>query len=141
MSVHVTPHLNLRGQARQALEFYQSVFGGNLTAITYADAGNVTVSEEADQIMWGQVASDAGFRVMAYDVPSHTDWHPGTIPFFVSVRGADAEEITGYWNKLSEDATIVVPLAAAQWAPLYGMLTDRYGITWVLDVEAQWDGN
>ena len=141
MSVNTTPHLNFRGQARAALEFYQSVFGGDLTAITYADAGAVTAAEEADQIMWGQVSTDAGFRVMAYDVPSHTAWEPGTIPFFVSVRGADTEEISGYWKTLSDGSTVAVPLAPAPWAPLYGMLTDRFGVTWVLDVEAQWDAS
>ncbi|MFI2754761.1 VOC family protein [Cellulomonas sp. P22] len=141
MSVNVTPHLNFRGQARAALEHYQSVFGGDLVAITYADAGAVTAAEEADQIMWGQVSSPAGVRVMAYDVPSHTTWEPGTIPFFVSVRGADAEEITDYWKKLADGASVAVPLAPAQWAPLYGMLTDQFGVTWVLDVEAQWDAS
>ena len=138
MSVNVTPHLNFRGDARSALEFYQAVFGGQLTLISYADAGAVTDPAEADQIMWGQVASDAGVRVMAYDVPGHTSWEPGVIPVFVSVRGVDADEITRYWNGLADGANIVAPLAPAQWAPLYGMLTDRFGITWVLDVEVAW---
>ncbi|MCC2309789.1 VOC family protein [Cellulomonas chengniuliangii] len=141
MTVSTTPHLNFRGQARAALEFYQSVFGGDLAAITYADAGAVTVADEADQIMWGQVSSEAGFRVMAYDVPAHTPWEPGANPFFVSVRGADAEEVTGYWKNLADGSAIAVPLAPAAWAPLYGMLTDRFGVTWVLDVEARWDAS
>ena len=98
MSVNVTPHLNFRGEARAALEFYQSVFGGDLVAITYADAHAITAAEEAEQLMWGQVASEAGLRIMAYDVPSHTVWEPGTIPFFVSVRGTDNDEISGYWT-------------------------------------------
>lgn len=139
MSVNVTPHLNFRGQARTALEFYKAVFGGNLAVITYADAHNVTAAEEADQIMWGQVESVAGVRVMAYDVPAHTAWEPGTVPFFVSVRGTDADEITRYWATLAEGATILAPLAPAQWAPLYGMLVDKFGVTWVLDVQAEWD--
>ncbi|AWB96415.1 bleomycin resistance protein [Agromyces badenianii] len=138
MTVNVTPHLNFRGDARAALEFYQSVFGGHLAVITYADANSVSAPAEADQVMWGQLVSEAGFRIMAYDVPSHTRHERGVIPFFVSVRGADAEEITSYWEKLVDGATVVAALAPAQWAPLYGMLEDRYGITWVLDVEVQW---
>ncbi|GAB3632197.1 VOC family protein [Microbacterium shaanxiense] len=138
MSITTTTHLNFRGDARAALEFYQGVFGGDLTAITYADAHSVTAADEAQQIMWGQVASPEGFRVMAYDVPSHTPHAPGTIPVFVSVRGADADEITRYWERLVEGSDIVVPLAQAAWAPLYGMLKDRFGVTWVLDVEAAW---
>jgi len=138
MSITTTTHLNFRGDARAALEFYQGVFGGDRTAITYADAHSVTAADEAQQIMWGQVASPEGFRVMAYDVPSHTPHDPGTIPVFVSVRGTDADEITRYWERLVEGSDVIVPLAQAAWAPLYGMLKDRFGVTWVLDVEAAW---
>ena len=141
MSITTTTHLNFRGDARSALEFYQSVFGGDLAAITYADAHSVTAADEAQQIMWGQVASPDGFRIMAYDVPSHTSHDPGTIPVFVSVRGSDAAEITDYWEKLASGSEVVVPLGQAAWAPLYGMLKDRFGVTWVLDVEAAWDAN
>jgi PhnB protein len=139
MSVHAVTHINLRGQARQALEFYQSVFGGHIAMVTYKDAGNVQNPADADHVMWGQVVSDKGFRVMAYDVPAGMPWSPGEIPFFVSVRGEDADEITGYWNKLQVGATIVQPLAPAAWAPLYGMLKDPFGITWVLDVVAPYN--
>jgi PhnB protein len=138
MSITTVTHLNLRGNARQALEFYQSVFGGDLVALTYADAHNVQNPAEADQIMWGQVTSPGGFQIMAYDVPSSLPWSQGDSPFFVSVRGRDADEISGYWKRLSEGdgSTVVVGLGPAAWAPLYGMLTDPFGVTWVLDVAA-----
>ncbi|HEV7960992.1 MAG TPA: VOC family protein [Actinoplanes sp.] len=139
MSVNAVTHINLRGNARAALEFYRSAFGGDLVAITYQDAHNVQNPDEADQIMWGQVTSADGFRIMAYDVPSSTPWNQGANPFFVSVRGTDADEITTYWKKLSNGATVVQPLAPAGWAPLYGMLTDQFGVTWVLDVVVERD--
>lgn len=141
MSVTVTPHLNFRGQARVALEHYQSVFGGHLVAVTHADTGREVPAGEDEQISFGLLASDAGFRVMAYDVPSTDPWEPGTVPFLVSVRGADTDEIRGYWDALADGATVVVPLAPSPWAPLYGMLTDPFGVTWVLDVETQWAGD
>ena len=134
MSVHTVTHINLRGKAREALNFYHSVFGGQTAMVTYAQAGNVTDPSDADHIMWGQVVSENGFRIMAYDVPVGTPWNQGEIPFFVSVRGEDASEITAYWEKLSKGAMIVQPLAPAAWAPLYGMLKDSFGVTWVLDV-------
>ncbi|WP_151477468.1 VOC family protein [Streptomyces albicerus] len=140
MSVTTTTHLNFRGDARQALDFYQSVFGGRTVAVTYKDAGNVQNENEADWVMWGEVVGDNGFHVMAYDVPSLLPWNRGENPFFVSVRGDDADEISTLWQKLSEGSTVVRPLEAAQWAPLYGMLTDRFSVTWVLDVTAPYIG-
>ncbi len=134
MPIHAVTHVNLRGQARQALEFYQSVFGGQIVIVTYQDAGNVQDPIDTDHVMWGQVVSSMGFRIMAYDVPAGMPWNPGEIPFFVSIRGEDAAEITVYWNKLLANATIVQPLSPAPWAPLYGMLKDCFGVTWVLDV-------
>ena len=137
MSMRTVVHLNFRGEARAALEFYQTVFGGDLAAVSYKDAGNVQEPSEADQVMWGQVAADNGFRVMAYDVPSRLPWNRGENSFFVSLRGPDAEEIAGCWEKLAQGATIVQPLAPAGWSALYGMLHDKFGVTWVLDVVAE----
>ncbi|KYF80318.1 bleomycin resistance protein [Sorangium cellulosum] len=138
MTVSVTNHLNFRGDARAALEFYRSVFGGDLTIVTYKDAHNVQAPSEADQVMWGQVAAKNGFRVMAYDVPSRTPWEQGENAFFVSVRGDSAAEISALWEQLSAGATIVQPLAPSGWTPLYGMLRDRFGVTWVLDVATEY---
>ena len=140
MTIKTTTHLNFRGQARIALDFYRDVFGGELVAITYADAHAVQNPDEADQVMWGQVVADNGFRIMAYDVPSRLDWNPGEIPVFVSVRGDAADEIAGYWDKLSAGAHVIAPLAPSGWSPLYGMLKDRLGVTWVLDVEVAYGG-
>ena len=136
MSISTVAHINLRGNARAALEFYRSVFGGDVVAVTYADAHSVQHPDEADQIMWGQVTSPEGFAIMAYDVPSARPWSRGDSPFFVSVRGTDADEVSGYWKRISADdrSTVVVDLAPSGWAPIYGMITDPFGVTWVLDV-------
>lgn len=141
MSVNAVTHLNFRGDARAALTFYQSVFGGDVAMVTYKDAGNVQEPSEADQVMWGQVTADNGFRVMAYDVPSNIPWNQGENAFFVSLRGEAAEEVTAYWQKLTDGATVLQPLGPAQWAPLYGMLQDRFGVTWVLDVISEYDAS
>jgi PhnB protein len=130
----------LRGDARAALEFYQSVFGGDLAAVTYQDAGAVQEESEADQVMWGQVLAEDGFHVMAYDVPSRMAYDQGANSVFVSVRGETVAEITGYWEKLSDEAIIVIPMGPAGWAPTYGMLTDRFGVVWVLDVVSDHNG-
>ncbi|MET8952030.1 VOC family protein [Streptomyces sp. NPDC004393] len=141
MSVKAVTHLNFRGDARAALAFYQCVFGGHEIVVTYKDAGNVQDPSEADQVMWGQVAADSGFTVMAYDVPTRMPWHQGENAFYVSLRGETVAEVTAYWEKLSDGATVVQPLRPAQWAPLYGMLKDRFGVTWVVDVVSEYDGS
>lgn len=133
-------HLNFRGQAREALGFYQSVFGGDVALVTYQDAHQVTEASEAQQIMWGEVAADNGFRVMAYDVPSHTAWNPGENAFLVAAQAETAEDISACWTKLSEGASITSPLAPSQWSPLFGMLKDRFGVNWVLSVATAYTG-
>ena len=148
MSITTTPHLNFRGDARAALEFYASVFGGNVTIATYGDFGMPAEVPGADSVVFGQVESADGFRVMAYDIPGQaggsasgagsTHRENGTTitdqPFFVAVSGKTLEEVEGYWAKLAVGATIVEPLAASAWSPGFGMLTDGFGVTWVLDV-------
>ncbi|WP_165065238.1 VOC family protein [Marisediminicola senii] len=174
MTITTTTHLNFHGDARAALEFYQSVFGGDLTIATYGDFGMPAEAPGAANVVFGQVVSDAGFRVMAYDIPGEGDRaaegagsaesagsaksdagsaDPGTRPaaasthrangvtitdqpFFVSVRGETLAEVEGYWSALASGATIVEPLAASAWSPGFGMLTDRFGITWILDAAA-----
>jgi PhnB protein len=140
MSITTTTHLNFRGDARAALEHYQSVFGGDLAAVTYQDAGAVQDESEADQVMWGQVLAGNGFHVMAYDVPSRMSYDQGENSVFVSVHGETAEEIVGYWDKLSDEATIVIPLGPAGWSPAYGMLKDRFGVVWILHVMSERNG-
>ena len=137
MSITTTTHLNFKDNARAALEFYQSVFGGHLTVVTNADAGAVQHPADADRVLWGQVQAGNGFHVMAYDVREDQTYDAGDTAFFVSVRGQDADEITGYWKGLAEGATVVQDLAPSGWTPLYGMLKDRFGVTWVLDVAVE----
>lgn len=154
MSVNAVTHLNFHGNARQALEFYNTVFGGHLVIATYADFGAPKDTPGADRVVWGQVAGDSGFCVMAYDVPSAGQPFPQRNPstrrengmtitqetFFISLRGESVDEITALWAKLSEGATIIEPIAGSPWALLFGMLTDRFGVTWVVDVMKPYNG-
>lgn len=153
MSINAVTHLNFRGNARQALDFYHSVFGGDLMIATYGEFGAPQDTPNADKVVWGQVAADSGFRIMAYDVPSAEQvsqpTEPSTRreygmtitrdPFFISLRGESVDEVTALWAKLSEGATVIEPIAQSQWAPLFGMLTDRFGVTWVVDVAAPYN--
>jgi PhnB protein len=137
MTITTTTHLNFRGNAGAALAFYQAAFDGQLTMVTYGQAGQAERDDEAGHVMWGQVTTDSGFRVIAFDVPASRPWHPGENAVFVAVAGSSAADITGPWDKLMEGGAVLQPLAPAQWSPLYGMLTDRFGITWIISVAGQ----
>ncbi|MEU4428421.1 VOC family protein [Actinoplanes sp. NPDC024001] len=148
MSIATTAHLNFRGDARPALEFYRSVFGGRLTTVTYGDFGMPAELPDASRIVFGEVSADNGFRIMAYDIPSQAGAEAGPAgttrrehgmtltrePFFLSVRGETVAEVGDLWKKLSDGAVVVEEFGPAQWAPAFGILTDRFGITWILDV-------
>lgn len=140
MTVSTVAHLNFRGEARAALEFYRSVVSGELTIVTFDDMGATEDPAEGQQVMWGQVVGADGFRIMAFDVPASRPWSRGENSFFMALRGRSADDVTALWKGLSDGASVAVPLGPAQWSPLYGMLTDRFGITWVVDVEAEYAG-
>ncbi|GAA1357041.1 VOC family protein [Arthrobacter koreensis] len=151
MSISTTTHLNFRGTAGKALEFYRSVFGGAVTAATYGDFGMPQEAPGAGKIVFGQLETADGFRLMAYDIPGQDDSdvtrtagttrrENGTTitdrTFFQSLRGQNLEEVRTLWDGLADGGEIIEPLAASAWSPGFGMLTDRFGVTWVLDVEA-----
>ncbi len=152
MSLNAVTHLNFRGQAREALEFYGAVFGGKTSIVTYGDFGMPAELPGSANVVFGQVVADNGFRVMAYDVPGATEpvatgepttrRENGTTittePFFLSVRGETVEEVAAHWDRLAEGATVIEQFGPAQWAPAFGMLTDRFGVTWILDVAAEY---
>lgn len=134
MSVTTTPHINFRGQARQALEFYKDVFGGNTMIATYADIHQVEDPAQADAVAFGQLDAPSGFRIMAYDVQTSKPFDAGKNPFYVALRGTDVDEVQAQWDGLADGADVLTPIGPSAFSPFYGMLTDRFGVTWVIDV-------
>ncbi|WP_261164502.1 VOC family protein [Microbacterium sp. Marseille-Q6965] len=145
MSLSTTTHLNLPGTAREALTFYQGVFGGHIHVTTYGELGMPQDAPDAGKVVFGSVQADNGFRVMAYDIPGRSEPFAGRTtrehgmthteaPFFLSVRADSLDEARGYWDKLADGATIIEPLAASEWSAGFGMLTDAFGVTWSVDV-------
>jgi PhnB protein len=149
MAITTTTHLNFRGTPREALHLNGEVFGGHVHVTTYGELGMPQDQPDADRVVFGEVRAENGFRVMAYDVPGGEGPAPATDgtrrahgttitdrPFFVSVSAATLDEAAGHWRSLAADATIVEDLAPSAWSPGFGMLTDRFGVTWVFGVDA-----
>lgn len=134
MTFAVTSHLNFCGEARDVLVFYGRAFGAEPVLVSYAMAGQGDAGRAPDDIVWGEVASADGIRVMAYDVQADRAFDAGANAFYVSLRGTTADEVQARWGALAEGAEILQPLGPSAWSPLYGMLRDRFGITWIIDV-------
>ena len=150
MTVQTTTHLNFRGEARAALEFYRSVFGGHAVITTYPELGMPADAPGADRVVFGLVTADSGFRIMAYDALGETTRgiigggrthreNNATLTdqaVFVSLSAATLAELQPLWHALAVDAAVIEPLAASTWSPGFGMLTDRFGVTWSVTVTA-----
>lgn len=131
MATRLNPYLSFAGDARQALEFYKEVFGGDLALNTYGQFGQAD-TPDADKIMHGMLETPSGFTLMGADTPAG-DHNPGN-NFSVSLSGDDDAELRGYWEKLSAGGSVAVPLDEQMWGDVFGMCTDRFGIPWMVNI-------
>jgi PhnB protein len=133
MAVQLNPYLNFRNNAREAMEFYHSVFGGELTSNTFAEFNAPVEDAEKDLVMHSQLVADNGLVLMAADTPSHMEYNPGS-NFAVSLSGDDEATLRGYWDKLSDGGNVGMPLDKAPWGDTFGMCVDRFGISWLVNI-------
>jgi PhnB protein len=127
----LNPYVSFRDNAREAMEFYQSALGGDLATNTFGEYGDPE-APEANLIMHSQLTTPAGFTLMGADTPPGMEHNPGS-NIAISLSG-DGEELRGYWAKLSDGATVTVPLAKQMWGDEFGMLVDRFGIGWMVNI-------
>jgi PhnB protein len=128
----LNPYINFSGNARQAMEFYQGVFGATLALNTYGEFG-AQDSSHADKIMHGRLESAGGFTLMGADTPPGVQHNPGN-NMAVSLSGDDTDELRGYWEKLSDGGTVSVPLEKQMWGDEFGMCVDQFGIPWMVNI-------
>ena len=134
MPVQLTPYLSFRDEAREAMEFYHSVFGGELTLSTFGDFNASESPAEVDKVMHGQlVAGD--LHLMGADTPNEMPYEAGT-NFAVSLSGGpeDVGRLREYWEALADDGQVAVALEPSPWGDVFGMLTDRFGVQWMVDI-------
>lgn len=132
MASRLNPYISFAGNAREALEFYNEIFDGTLTINTFSDFTGPD-APEADKIMHGQVETGSGFTLMAADAPPGMNVTPGD-NVQVCLSGDDADELRGYWEKLSEGGTVATPLEKQMWGDEYGACVDRFGVSWMVDI-------
>ena len=129
----LNPYIQFKDNARAALEFYQSVFGGELAVNTFGDFG-MTEAPDPDLLMHGRLNSDAGYTIMASDTGPGMEYQGGS-SISVSLSGDDGDALRDYWTKLSEGGRVDVPLAKQAWGDEFGMCADKFGIVWMVNVE------
>ena len=133
MASRLNPYIGFKDDARQAMEFYQDVFGGDLNVNTFGEFGD---QDNPNLVMHAMLETPAGFTLMASDTPPGMEHREGS-SISVSVSGEDEGELRGYWDKLTEGATIAAPLEQAPWGDTFGMLTDRFGVGWLVNIAGQ----
>ncbi|GGV36006.1 VOC family protein [Kitasatospora herbaricolor] len=135
MPSRLNPYISFDGDARPAMEFYKGIFGGTLSLNTFGDFGQKD-APFADKIMHSMLETDQGFTLMASDLPPGMEYKPGN-NITVSLSGDDADELRGFWAELSGQGVVSVPLEKQMWGDVFGMCTDRFGITWLVNISEQ----
>lgn len=135
MTARLNPYIAFYGDARAAMEFYQDVFGGELQINTFGEYGDAG-APEAELIMHSLLETPGGFTLMGNDSPPGSDHNPGgNITISLSGRNsADGGELRSYWARLSTGGTVIMPFAKQVWGDEFGMCTDKFGVTWLVNV-------
>lgn len=133
MNVRLNPYLSFKDNAREAMEFYRSVFGGRLDVSTFKEYNASQDPAEDNKIMHSMLEADNGIAFMASDTPNGMEYRPGTT-VSMSLSGDDSETLTGYFKKLSAGGTIGMPLEKAPWGDTFGLVTDKFGIEWMVNI-------
>ncbi len=132
MTSRLNPYISFNGNAREAMEFYESVFGGTLAVSTFGEFG-AQDAPEADKVMHAMLETDSGFTLMASDTPPGMDTKQGN-NISISLSGDDGDQLRGYWEKLSANGTVSTPLEKQMWGDEFGSCDDQFGITWLVNI-------
>jgi len=136
MQSRLNPYIAFKDNARQAMEFYKSVFGGKMTMNTFKEFHASSDPGEDNKIMHSMLEAENGITFMAADTPKGMEYMPGK-NISMSLSGDNEEELRGYWDKLAEGATIREELKKAPWGDIFGMLTDKFGVEWMVNIGAK----
>jgi PhnB protein len=129
----LNPYLSFRDNAKEAMTFYQSVFGGELTMSTFGEFHASEDVAEQDKIMHAMLTTDNGMVLMGADTPGGMDYIPGN-NISLSLSGSEEPELRGYFAKLADGGTVAMPLEKAPWGDTFGMCQDQFGVDWLVNI-------
>jgi PhnB protein len=132
MTVRLNPYLSFRDSAREAMTHYQSVLGGELSISTYAEYHASEDPAEQNKVMHSMLETTDGLVLMGADTPNDMEYAPQS-GVSVSVSGDDEAQLRGWWERLSDGGTVVMPFEKAPWGDTFGMCVDRFGTHWMFN--------
>jgi PhnB protein len=135
MQSTLTPYIKFKNNARNAMEFYQSVFGGKLAIATFKDFHASQDPSEDELVMHADLQATNGINLLASDTPDRMEYRPGT-NFSMALAGSNEAELTGYFEKLSTGGQVTAPLAKSIWGDTFGMCIDEFGVSWLVNISA-----
>ena len=130
MAIKTNPYLFFRGNAREAMAFYQSIFGGELTLTTNAEANVPEDIAPGDYIMHASLSGGL-VELMASDTSKASE---KAAKVTISLSGDDQERLTAVFDGLSADITPQFPLKKESWGDIFGSLQDKYGVDWMVNI-------
>lgn len=133
MATRLNPYLGFKDNAREAMTFYHGVFGGELHINTFGEYNASEDPSEDDKVMHSQLEGDNDIVFMAADTPSSMPFDGGS-SISISLSGDDDDQLRGYWSGLSEGGTVTMPLEKQMWGDVFGMCTDKFGVTWLVNI-------
>ncbi len=135
MSMRLNPYLTFEGNARAAMKFYATVFGGELVVNTFGQYGTKEPALR-NKVMHAMLESEEGFTLMASDTAPGMEHSPGN-NITISLSGDDGTTLRGYWKKLSRGGQVNMPLEKQMWGDEFGQCTDKFGISWMVNISGQ----
>ena len=131
---YLAPFINFQGRAREAMEFYHRVLGGNLDLQTLNKQGVPKPASPGDRISHARLEADGGLIIIASD--GHPDY-PAKVGdnLAIALGGTDRERLTRIFNDLGEGGRIQMSLAEQPWGSAVGWLKDKFGIGWTVSIE------
>ena len=132
MASRLNPYISFNDNARQAMEFYQEVFGGDLHVSTFGEFGAGDPSGRRQ----GHARAARDRRRLHADGVGHAGRHAATAraQHLGQPQRRRPDELRGYWEKLSEGGTVTMPLEKQMWGDEFGMCIDRFGIRWMVNI-------
>jgi PhnB protein len=133
MQTKLNPYLSFKDNTREAMEFYQTVFGGKIMMSTFKESNASQDPSEDNKIIHAVLETDSGITFMASDTPARMDYQVGT-NYSMSLSGDNEVELQSYFQKLLTGGTVTMPLEKAPWGDTFGMLTDQFGVPWLVNI-------